>query len=543
MSIKTNGKTISVTTPFDAAVVDLVTGLNKQKQVLAQALNDKGVNVTSTDTLDKMAAEIKDLDVVGSQDKVVCEFYNQLNATSNSLSERISSAQARVLREHNAIISRTSAGVFGIYKLAVDGNLIQIATCDCNDFVPAPSTSDFHCRFGFSKNEEYIAWYDSPKKNLILFHMDWETNTLTRTLAYTVTTSRAGTYGSYYEENSSSNNCLIGIAPASDGSKVCILSNNNNTYIHATVVDVATQTEVTNIGTTANAVKNTDKICWGFWHWDIETGIIKGGTSYYPLFEMTLDLSGDIPFMSFGGYRITRMGNYPDTCYGMPYFLWDKGLMLQLGVSSAATGYTNVPSNIYGTLWLRDIETGELLDSAEIEIDRMLILDKSNTSYNRKVGISTAKSCLHSPVVVKKDGKILVGFGMYMRFELDEENKKLIPYKHNGAKDDNGRYVCFPIYNSSNDSMTDSYVNGDYIYCEENPDLIFSRTGSREAYGGNWSTIETCFVFCREEPCVLGLFLNRNGKSRLMYDKFSYTQYKAGAYAEKDEVAIVDVES
>ena len=539
MTIKTNGKTISVTTPFDAAVVDLVTGLNKQKQVLAQALNDKGVNITSTDTLDKMAAEIKDLDVVGAQDKVVCEFYNQLNTTTSSLNQRIGSAQARVLREHNAIISRTSAGIFGIYKLAEDGGLVQIASYDCNDFVPTPSTNQY-CRFGFSKDEQHIAWYDATLKKLILFHMDWESNTLTRTLAYTVTTANVGTGGNY-EYAYSSKYCLLGIAPANDGSKVCILSNNKNQYIHATVVDVATQTEVTNMETTANAVNNTEEICYGFWFWDIETGIIKGGTSYHPLFEMTLDLSGEKPFMSFGGYRITRMGNYSSQYYGMPYFLWDKGMMLQLATNGNEAMKTNTPSSKYGTLWLRDIETGTVLDSADIRIATPLAIDKSYVGgASCYIGCSDANSSSYAPVVVKKDGKILVGFGMHMRFELDDENKKLIPYKHNGAMDENGRYISFSTWGHS--SSTTRYINPSYIYCNDNPDLIFSQISPSEQYG-EWDPTDSTLVYTREEPCVLGLILKRNGKKKVLYNIFNYTEYQEGAYAEKDNVAIVDVES
>ena len=518
----------------DGALLEHLAGLSKQKQILAQALNDKGVNVTSTDTLDKMASEIKDLDVVGAQDKVVCEFYNQFNATTDSLSKRISSAQARVLREHNAIISRTSAGVFGIYKLAVDGTLAEIASCDCSDFVPTPSVGQY-CRFGFTKDEKYIAWYDGTLQKLILLHMDWATNTLTRTLAYTVTTANLGTKGNY-ESAGSSVYGLLGVVPASDGSKVCLLSNNKNSYIHATVVDVATQTETTNIGTNANAVNNTDKICWGFWYWDIETGIIQGGTGYYPLFEMTLDLSGDIPFMSFGGYRITNLGNYSSEYYGMPYFLWDKGLMLQLATNGSGSSTLYANSGIYGTLWLRDIETGRVLDSAEIEIDRFLYTNNSVSTFTGKVGMYSSYSSSYSPVVVKKDGKIIVGFGMYMRFELDEENKKLIQYKHNGAKDGNGRYVCFPVAPSTN---AGHYVPPNYIYCEENPDLIFASFQEGELYG-EWGTSYNV-IWTREEPCILGLILNRNGKRRVMYDKFSYTQYQAGAYAEKDEVAVLDL--
>ena len=521
----------------DGALIEHLAGLSKQKQLLAKALTDKGVKgITEKSTLDEMAAEIKDLDVVGSQDKVVFELYNQLNTIVDNLSKRISSAQARVLCEHNAIISRTSAGVFGIFKLAVDGTLTEIASCDCNDFVPTPSTNKY-CRFGFSKDEQHIAWYDATLKKLILFHMDWETNTLTRTLAYTVTTANIGTSGNY-EYIASSQYGLLGVVPASDGSKVCLLSNNKNNYIHATVVDVATQTEVTNIGKNANAANVTEKIFFGFWHWDIETGIIKGGTSYYPLFEFTLDLSGDIPFMSFGGYRITRMGNYTDTYYGMPYFLWEKGLMLQLAMSGGSYSSEEKPIGYYGTLWLRDIETGRALDSVDVYLATGFATDKSHsTTSTFYAGISTSNSASSSPVVVKKDGKIIVGFGMYMRFELDEENKKLIPYKHNGAKDANGRYPAFSMRLSG--TGIQGYVPGNYIYCNDNPDLIFA-IHSADKYG-ECETEEYTAVYCREEPCVMVLILHRNGKKKIMDNIFSYTEYKAGAYAEKDEVEYLNL--
>ena len=514
----------------DGALIEHLAGLSKQKQLLAKALTDKGVEgITEKSTLDEMAAEIKDLDVVGAQDKVVCEFCSQFDTTTSKLSARIATNQAVALHGHNAIISVSTSGVFGIYKLAVDGTLKQSASYDCSDFVPTPSSSNYG-RFGYSKNEEHLAWYDAKLKKLIVFHMDWETNTLTRTLAYTTTTSNLGTSGSN-EATSTSNYYLLGIAPASDGSKVCILSSNKS-YICSTIIDVATQTEVTNLGNTANAVNNSARICWGFWHWDIGTGLIQGGTSYYPLFEMTLDLSGDIPFMSFGGYRISNLGNYISGCYGMPYFLWDKGVMLQLATTEYAYSKLYNKSGVYGTLWLRDIETGRVLDSAEIEIDRLLFTKNSSTgNTNLHVGCSSSKSSSYSPIVVKKDGKFLVGFGTYMRFELDEENKKLIPYKHNGAKDANDRYVCFPAAPSASGN---TYMPPNYIYCDENPDLVFTAFGDQENYASWGETNNVIWYY--EEPCVLGIFLNRNGKRRLMYDYFSYTQYQAGAYAEKDEV-------
>lgn len=521
-----------------SSLVEVVAGLDKQKQILAQALTQKGIEVSSTDSLDKMAAEIKEMDVVGAQDKVVCEFHNQLNNDTAKLSSRIGSCFARIIYSRNALISRTEGGIFGIYKLAEDGALTEIASCDCSDFV---STSGSYQMWGYSKSAEYIAWFDSKLKALILFSMDWETNTLTRVLAYTITTANVGTDGSY-DYAYSNNYYMYGLVPSDDGSKVCILSGNRNTYIHATVVDVATQTETTNIGTNSKSYNagGSQYICSGTYHWDTSTGIIQGSTARRPLFEFHLDLTGDVPFLQFVGDRISRTGSYPESNYGKPYFLREKGLMFQ--VASNSTASISTGSVRKGTLYLKDLNTGLLLDSVDIGIDRTLKLDKSsgNSSF-----LGVRENTV--PFVTKKDGKILIGFGPFMRFELDEKNKKLIPYKHNGATQRDGGYVCYGLLYSADDlnpsSVTGSYPYNmaQYLYCEANPDLILG------FWNGSYSNVDSGLLTAAiyyEDPCILGQIFYRNGQKNIFYpSNFTYTKYKDGEFAVKDEVAVVNVDS
>lgn len=536
MSIRQGNKIISVTTPFDPAVVDLVSGLNKQKQVLVQALNQKGIDVSSTDSLDTIASKVKEMDVVGAQDKVICEFHNQFNKDTSTLASKIGSSYARVIYARNAIVSKTAAGVFGIYKLADDGTLTEIASCDCSDFITSNSTTQYQI-WGFSKSGEYIAWFDSKIQKLILFRMDWETNTLTRVLAYTTTTPNLGSYGSYTDSTNNSYYLLYGLVPAEDGSKVCILSNNKNYYVHATVVDVITQTEVTNVGTTSKAysVSSGQYIVGGTYHWDISTGIIQGSTSRRPLFQFHLDLSEDVPLLEFAGDRISNSGSYTASYYGTPYFLWDKGLMLQL----ASKDKTSISAGTVqkGTLYLKDISTGLLLDSVDVGSDKVFALDKSYSNGSTYFGCGSN----HVPFVTKKDGKILVGFGAFMRFELDEENKKLIPYKHNGVTHRSGEYVCFGLrYSSSEVQPSGSGQLEQFLYCEANPDLILCFIAS--SYSNLGYNYQTATIFY-EEPCILGELLYRNGQKNIFYpSNFTYTKYKAGEFSDKDEVAVVDVE-
>ena len=521
-----------------SSLVEVVAGLDKQKQILAQALTHKGIEVSSTDSLDTMAAKVKEMDVVGATDKVVCEFHNQLNKDTATLASKIGSAFARVIYSRNAIVSKTAAGVFGIYKLAEDGGLVEIAFCDCSDFVTSNSSTQYQI-WGFSKSAEYIAWFDSKIQKLILFRMNWETNTLTRVLAYTTTTPNLGSYGVYADYTTNSYYCLYGLVPAEDGSKICILSCNKNTYVHATVVDVATQTEATNIGTNSKSYNagNSQFIVCGTYHWDTATGIIQGSTARRPLFQFHLDLTEDVPLLEFAGDRITNSGSYSADYYGAPYFLWDKGLMLQL----ASKSRTNISTGTVqkGTLYLKDISTGLLLDSVDVGSDRVLSLDKSYSNLTTYFGCTS----YHVPFVTQKDGKTLVGFGPFMRFELDEENKKLIPYKHNGSTHRSGEYVCFAVKYSSSNLGTGSYPHqlGQYIYCEANPDLMICFLGF--SFSNLNTGNETATIFY-EDPCVLGVYHNRNGAKNLLYpSNFTYTKYKDGEFNVKDEVAVVNVDS
>ena len=537
MSIRQGDKIISVTTPFDSAVVELVSGLNKQKQILAQALTQKGIEVSSTDSLDTMAAKVKEMDVVGATDKVICEFHNQFNKDISSLSSKIGSSFSRVIYARNAIVSRTEGGAFGIYKLLQDGTLTAIASCDCSDFAAATTAENFQM-WGFSKNAEYIAHFDSKLKSLILFHMNWETNTLTRMLAYTITTANIGSAGKSTSGSSSTSYMMYGLAVAEDGSKVCILSNNRNYYMHSTVIDVATQTETTNCGYTANApaVMNEYVGC-GDYIWDTTTGIIEASTPQRPLFKFHLDLSGDIPTMQFMGDVVIPSGSDSKGLYSLPYFLHEKGFLLQMS-SEQANAKISRGNPLKGTLYLKDIATGMLLDSVTVSTDCELYLDKSG-------GYASWFGCQETniPFVTKKDGKIIIGYGPFMRFELDEKNKKLIPYKHNGATNPlNGGYVCFHTrYNSSELSQSSSGTPvKQYIYCDENPDLIlcFQTVQYLQDISKGGYTV-TIFY---EEPCVLGVYYNRNGAKNLMYpSNFTYTKYKAGEFSDKDEVAVVEL--
>ena len=520
-----------------SSLVEVVAGLDKQKQILAQALTQKGIEVSSTDSLDTMAAKVKEMDVVGATDKVVCEFHNQFNKDTATLASKIGAAFARIIYSRNAIVSKTAAGVFGIYKLADDGTLVEIASCDCSDFVTSNSGTQYQI-WGFSKNGEYIAWFDSKIKKLILFRMDWETNTLTRVLAYTTTTPDLGSSGTSYSHTYGSYSLLYGLVSAEDGSKVCILSSNKNYYVHATVVDVATQTETTNIGTNSKAYywSNNEYIVCGTYHWDTTTGIIQGSTARRPLFQFHLDLTEDVPLLEFAGDRISNSGSYSADYYGAPLFLWEKGLMLQIASNNKTAISTGTVQK--GTLYLKDISTGLLLDSVDVGSDRVFNLDKSYSSGNTYFGCGS----YHVPFVTKKDGKILVGFGAFMRFELDEENKKLIPYKHNGVTHRSGEYVCFGLrYSESGVQPSGSGQLDQFLYCEANPDLLLCFIGS--TFSNLGSSYQNATIFY-EDPCILGEFLYRNGQKNIFYpSNFTYTKYKAGEFDVKDEVAAVNVDS
>lgn len=110
-------------------VQEIVSDLGLGKQILAQTLQDKGVDTTASDTLSQMATKLSAVDVVGAKEYL----RGKVAITSSGYSENLPIACQCGVKNNKGLV--LTEGKIALVELANDGTLAELASVNDADIV------------------------------------------------------------------------------------------------------------------------------------------------------------------------------------------------------------------------------------------------------------------------------------------------------------------------------------------------------------------------------------------------------------------------
>ncbi|WP_428077797.1 hypothetical protein [Candidatus Avelusimicrobium alvi] len=115
-------------------VQEIVADLGLGKQILAQTLQDKGVDTTASDTLSQMATKLAAVDVVGAKEYL----RGKVAITSSGYSENLPIACQCGIKNNKGLA--LTAGKIALIQIADDGTVEELATTTDEDIIVSNAT-------------------------------------------------------------------------------------------------------------------------------------------------------------------------------------------------------------------------------------------------------------------------------------------------------------------------------------------------------------------------------------------------------------------
>lgn len=534
MSIRQGDKIISVTTPFDSAVVELVSGLNKQKQVLAQALTQKGIEVSATDTLDKMAAEIKEMDVVGAKEYIKVPFIKDYNIVSFP-----SKTICRQAGTQKNFIVRLTTGIVELLQAGESGDLISLASYTNPDLTVSDGTKEL---LWTSQNGEYIGVKadnvatDKSPINLYFLKVDYENLTISLLQKIEISPVKyvATSRSPFFYISNDGTKALFGLFfPYSSSTK------RETYFIDLTQGTVESKTDESGFSSgTASASY--------YWIFDTPAGTILTYDRYYggyqssssaDFWQINIDWEDKAIIIGSPFYISHEVGQAKHIDW--PCLIYEKNIVF---IQTFGWESGNYPS---GSRYKRDIYayniiTNEVLDVQHFDALMFKTYPLANTS-NVNFNTSFKPRLICGSV---EDDKIILHAGAINNIVFNLETNKFDTEQYTKGTDDH--FICSsisPMQGSNGVSglgcASSIYQNGDVEKFVANTTYDYSST----AYGGGNTTPYKVLVGGKRQNITVGEIHQRNGKKVIFSaPTIVIAELDAGGYDVKDEVAVVDVE-
>ena len=489
-------------------VQEIVSDLGLGKQILAQTLQDKGVDTTASDTLSQMATKLSAVDVVGAKEYMRGRVCIIPSGYSTSLPI---ACQCGVKNNKGLVLTE---GKIALVELANDGTLAELASVNDADII----VSSANYKSIWTNAAGTVAVYFNPKSTTasqaLVFDIDLTTPSITlrgkiENLIAHATTTRADFI--YISE---------------DGTKSVIFQQTSSG-------DVASINwlNLTDLTAETSTQKLTVRLAFnGFSGFAYDIGeqtlmfLVKNGfqTDAYPI---TLDFSSKL--ISFGTAMVFS-GNIPEYTYkGGLAILPVEGLLFKTTYQ-----YNSSLASMDILLQAFSLNTNQVLDEIKLKNVRLrLASTTSGSDYNRKPmpfvsGVSQN--------IVKITGSYLTGW------EFNTATNKFNTENVASISDD--IYIRSASLWRSSGGPQSNYYNYPTMYLENTAaNKVMYAPGTNDSAltiaGGSY-----LFTLSLSKEICFGSVYKRNGNTVVhQLSPWDDDAYAAGAYDIENKKVVLDV--
>lgn len=506
----------------DGALIEHLAGLSKQKQVLANALNDKGAELSATSTLDEMAGAVKNLDVIGEKTALKGPVLCGVIGYGNTIFSDTGNSRLLPLTEHNLYAYFNARNKkFCILKFANDSTYETVASVTLTE--DTINTNAYN---------NYIEMFSNIDETKIVLRTQSTSGSYSYicfsfaiTYGATVTIEQIG---SPIEYTTYSNQQAVNGAVMPDGTKFISFQNN---YQRARFIDFVN-------GTSEEVSFVMDKnYAYGYNNAVVSYKVDEDGFGVgmfgYAGTEAAFKVQFDFEkkTISYLGAVYLPSAKITDRNHQYqyrPYYIADKKIIVvMLGKSTYPSGYSNQEEFMKAKVEFIaiDAKNGGIVKHMTLRTNMTSLADGSYASLS-------GDSYFYSKL---ENERILVGVAKRGIVEYDAENNKVFVHGTDkelfegdflgqvsiGLKDKMFQYNQTPIV--SHDSTT-VYSHGSN-YGECNSITISSSYAPSKIY----------------KDVVWGDLYKRNGNEIVRTSFFEPSLYEAGAYAEKDSVEYLNL--
>lgn len=528
----------------DGSFVELIQTVQNGKAKLAQAIIDKGGNVSVASSYDQMAQAVNNLQVADGKGSFLVQGFYDLK--SNGTYNVLDLISATFLPHHNALVGVTTEGKINIYRVNDAGNaLVAIASVSTGLTV---SKDAKYINFGFNRSETKIVFYDSNSSNkfLVVMSMDWTNNTLEILLNYTVQGYMGGGSGRNTYSGNNEAHYSYGITINESGSHIAYLggSGYTNKYLSILIPNYSDGTVIENIGFEQSgyaysAIGSVYYICNSVYYLDIENSVIEGIDPYSCLFKFNIDLTGTYPKITNYINTHPMMTSNPENQCSYPLIIKDIDSTLDCYVHYISSSATK------GTLYLKKYTGNEdiLYDSITFNTNFNAIkttygLDNITDSYYI---INNTTSYYNINYYIKNNEiYLLLPSNIIVKIDNNGPTPKLVVSNSNNVKVNNE-------YLSRRTTETESgyqyWYAKLYSTIDTNKVFLIGRNflNSYQGSGATGPSTSGLNYFMEyREPCVLAQkYIDSQGNEYFSAPDFNMSTYEAGGYRLYNEASIL----
>lgn len=467
-------------------VTEIVTDLSMGKQIMAQKLQDKGLDVTASDTLTAMANKVDSLDVVGAKEYLISNVIKIENITyaTGSYGRRIPLTKFFI-----CFTSTSSPYTIGLYGPNADETAMELKSSlvltDMTSF-----TNPSNAYWTFCSNPKYVL-FSNGKQQFMLEISD--TAELSLKWTHTVTTSTAEVPMLVSRDGEKYVTCYSTSFYTRDSTGALVGSSIYDLSIAATAVELYVDDDNSSIFGSANT-----------------------GTNY--------TYTGNINWTS-GNLTLTKHGSGKElflTNYGTNFIDIKNKKVVKI---VRRTGSSSIP---YPYFYTYDIKTGNLECSTPLVENNLII---TGTVYTYMCG------CLEydaddNPLMYTNIGC----------FKYDALNKQMSIVNTNNATYKAVKVTSFQLILSGNNQLNNNGYGGG-IYLNNRIQFLSSEGTSSRDFSKikQGSTSYGTPVYYNKQICT-GLIYKRNAQEALFkLSTWSDADYEAGAYDIDNTKAEVEI--
>lgn len=507
----------------DASFVELIKSTQIGKREIAQALIDKGADVTANSSLIEMADQIQDLYVAEHQ-LLAVDF---ANLDSQQIQINQAGVEANVIKfwpQKNALMARLN-NKFEIYKYNFEERMFErIAECVVPDYIEAGSQGYIWEDFAFSKDNTVIGWLDWANMYTVVLKMNWDTNTLSLLHTHTIVNQVGGrrSFNNGNWGNGGYNN-LSGCGVSDDGSVMVIPS---GTYdgMRVTYIDYLSDTDIISSNfPTVSTLGTYDLQDVSEIHYDKERNVMQAISRKMMFKEYVFNITdSSITVIEDKLVVSSAFLDYAQRI-SAPIVLWDKNLLV-VACSDRNDSYDAT----FAELLVIDIVTDKVIAKIRYK-DIVSIASKYSSSYNSSYSMPF-NVVANKMTYVEKEDYIYFYLTNFTRAEFNKNTHKFEFINTNGTTVKGGYhpvYTFFGEYNSRGTAQF-TFANENDI----NETLWITDSGGGRVSNGMMSTdnrfLHTTYL---DKPIVIGAkFEKDNVETIFPNSNFTQANLEAGAY-------------
>lgn len=482
---------------------EFVADIGLGKQVLAQALNNKGANVQASDTLAQMASKVDKLDVVGAKEYLYSKWQYLGYAHTVGIPSPDTEGYSISLPYKDVVLSVncTNKSITTRRIVGDDTSWTEMSTVEDSDI----GTWILYIVPNKDHSAVAIVTYSSGEPYKILIYSIDDDGNLSKK-GITITTSTSGSSSIYYP--------FIFLNPDATYVYVNLSSNTSNRTMYKYDVTTGEETIVTFNNTIAN--------CGFFTMTSDDTAIaISNLAARVTVYRITFSGSD----ASVSSYSL--FGSIQGRGYGV-YVFSKHNVIATWSVYTSSSTKIKV-CNIY------NLETGNLIKTLQTR-NLTFVNDSENVSYYSNLSLSGFRF----------DNNIYYLFDAYkgiIKYNPDTEELEL----DNGT---NSTYENYPISGILvfDCSYTSTYAAANACF----PTTYISKNKKMFSYGEEgtislspikWSNSSYRFAcLFKDDTPVVGMQYSRNGNfAGFLIDYFNMDKYEAGAYDLENSSAVVQL--